>query len=77
MCPFMAPRFTSTQRVYQTRERRRRGQSLATVRLDPIERQKLAALGYLDGSLLAAKKGPAIDAAVEAYLSNRLAAETL
>jgi hypothetical protein len=25
MCPLMAPRFTSMQRVYQTRERRRRG----------------------------------------------------
>jgi len=73
----MAPRFTSTQRVQQTRERRRRGQSLATIRLDRIERQKLAALGYLDRSLLAAEKGPAIDAAVEAYLSDRLAAEAL
>jgi hypothetical protein len=39
----MAPRLTSTQRVYQTRERRRRGQALATIRLDPIGRQKLAA----------------------------------
>jgi hypothetical protein len=73
----MAPRLTSTQRVYRTRDRRRRGQSLATVRLDRVERQKLAALGYLDRSLLGADKGPAIDAAVEAYVSDRLAAEAL
>ena len=77
MWRFMAPRCTSTQRVYQTRERRRRGQALATIRVDRIERQKLVELGYLDRSLLGADKGPALDVAVEAYLSDRLAAEAL
>jgi hypothetical protein len=70
-------RFTAAERVRRTRERRRRGQAVATVRIDRIERQKLAALGYLDPSLLAAEKGPAIDAAVEAYLSDKLLKESV
>lgn len=59
----------------RTRDRRRRGQAYATIRIDRVELQKLAALGYLDGSLLGAEKGPAIDAAAEAYLSDKLAEE--
>jgi hypothetical protein len=70
-------RFTAAERVRRTRERRRRGQAVATVRVDRIERQKLAALGYLDRSLLAAEKGSAIDTAVEAYLSDKLLEESL
>ena len=70
-------RFTASERVRRTRERRRRGQAVATVRVDRIERQKLAALGYLDRSLLAAEKGSAIDTAVEAYLSDKLLEESL
>jgi hypothetical protein len=50
----------------RTRERRRRGQVLATVRLNQVELRKLAALGYLDQSLIGAEKGPALDAAAEA-----------
>lgn len=68
----MAQRFTSTQRVQRTRERRRRGQAFAVVRLDRLERRKLVALGYLDASSVDAEKGPAIDGAAEAYLSDRL-----
>lgn len=59
----------------RTRDRRRRGQAIAKVRIDTVERQKLVALGYLDHSLIGDEKGPAIDAAVEAYLSDKLAEE--
>ncbi len=68
---------TAAERMARTRERRRRGQVLATVRIDRIELRKLAALGYLDQSLIGAEKGPALDAALEAYFSDKLADETL
>lgn len=61
----------------RTRARRRRGQAFATIRIDRVERQKLVNLGYLDASLLGAEKGRALDAAAEAYLSDKLAGETV
>jgi hypothetical protein len=45
--------------------------------MDQVELRKLAALGYLDQSLIGAEKGPALDAAAEAYLSERLAVESI
>ena len=56
------------------RERRRRGIAIAKVRLGPIERKKLIALGYL-GADVAGDKSPAFDEAAEAYLSDKLAEE--
>jgi hypothetical protein len=67
-------RFTPAERVRRVRERRRRGQILATVRLGPVEAQKLAALGYLD-PVAPGAKGPALDTAAEAYISDKLAEE--
>jgi hypothetical protein len=46
------------------------------VRLGPVERKKLIALGYL-GSDVAGDKGPAFDVAAEAYLSDKLAEESV
>ncbi|MGA8820115.1 MAG: hypothetical protein WB624_22740 [Xanthobacteraceae bacterium] len=69
-----------------TRDHRRRnewracengaGKSIANakVRLGPVERKKLIALGYLRSDV-AGNKGPAFDVAAEAYLSDRLAEE--
>jgi hypothetical protein len=57
------------------RDRRQRGHAIAKVRLDPVEMQKLAALGYLDPGT-PGDKGPAFDAAAEAYLSDKLAEES-
>jgi hypothetical protein len=68
-------RLTKAQMMAGLRDRRRRGIAVAKVRLDPVERRKLIVLGYLDRSLLHGERGPAIDAAVEAYLSDRLAEE--
>jgi hypothetical protein len=59
----------------RTRERRRRGQVLATVRLDLVELRKLAWLGYPEAALIGADKGPAFDKAAEAYLYDKLAEE--
>jgi len=56
------------------RDRRRRGHLIATVRLDKIEMGKLATLGYLDPAQR--EKGPALDAAAEAYLSDKLVEES-
>jgi hypothetical protein len=63
---------TSTERMRRLRRRRRRGRAAAYVELDPIEIKKLVALGYLDPTA-SGDKGPAFDAAAEAYLSDRLA----
>ena len=46
----------------RTRERRRRSIEIAKVRLGPVERKKLIALGYL-GSDVSGHKGPAFDVA--------------
>jgi hypothetical protein len=74
---FGMARSTAAERMARTRERRRRGQVLATVRIDRIEMRKLASLGYPDPSLVGAGKGPALDAAAEDYLSDTLALETV
>ena len=60
----------------RTRERRRRGEAIAKLRLDPVERKKLIALGYLDADV-ADDKGPPFDRAAEAYLSDKLAEESV
>jgi hypothetical protein len=41
-----------------------------------MERKNLIALGYLDADV-AGTKGPAFDTAAEAYLSDKLAAESV
>lgn len=69
------PRHTAAERMARTRDRRRRGQAYATIRIDRAERKKLIRLGYLDPSLLGAEKGPALDRAAEAYWSDKLAEE--
>lgn len=61
---------TSTERSKRLRTRRRHGQLLAAVRIDRMEIRKLVALGYLDAPIAA--KGPALDAAVEAYFSDKI-----
>ena len=63
----------SRERQRRLRDRRRRGQSIAKVRLGRIEMKKLAALGYLPSAFVLAEKGPELDAAVEAFLSDKLA----
>jgi len=70
----MAPRFTIKERVAQHRARRRRGQVIARVRIDPVERGKLVALGYY---LPDDAECGALDAAVETYLSDKLAEESI
>lgn len=57
----------------RTRERRRRGQALAKVRIDRGEVLKLVTLGYLPKSLILIDKGVALDKAVEAFLSDQFA----
>lgn len=64
---------TSTERSKRLRGRRRRGEAIAIIRINRAERERLVALGYLDQSLLGAEKGPALDLAVEAYVSDELA----
>lgn len=71
----MPRRHTAAERMRRTRERRRRGQVLATVRVDLLELRKLAWLGYLDPAHIGADKGPAFDRAAEAHLSDKLAQE--
>jgi hypothetical protein len=71
----MPCRHTAAERMRRTRERRRRGQVLVTLRLDLLELRKLARLGYLDAALIGADKGLAFDKAAEAYLSDKLAEE--
>lgn len=61
------------ERKRRERDRRRRGQSTAKVRLDRVEMKKLAALGYLPSAFVLAEKGAEVDAAVEAFLSDKLA----
>ena len=58
------------------RERRRRGIAIARARLGPIELRKLIALGYLEADV-AGDKGPAFDHAATAYLSDKLAEESV
>ena len=58
------------------RERRRRSIAIAKVRLGPVERKKLIALGYL-GTDVGGDKGPALDVAAEAYLWDKLAEESI
>ena len=58
------------------RERRRRGIAIARARLGPIELRKLIALGYLEAGV-AGDKGPAFDHAATAYLSDKLAEESV
>ena len=65
---------SARERMARMRERRRRSIAIAKVRLGPVERKKLIALGYL-GADVAGDKGPAFDVAAEAYLSDRLAEE--
>jgi hypothetical protein len=69
----MAP-LTAAERMVRLRNRRRHGHLIATVRVDQIEMRKLAALGYLDPAQR--EKGPALDFAAEAYLSDKLAEES-
>ena len=54
------------------RERRQRSKAIAKVRLGPVERRKLSALGYLEDGV-AGDKGPAFDVAAEGYFSEKLA----
>lgn len=49
------------ERQRRLRERRRRGQSVAKVRVDRIEMKKLAALGYLPSAFVLAEKGSELD----------------
>ena len=67
---------SAAERMARTRERRRRSIAIAKVRLGPVERKKLIALGYL-GSDVSGHKGPAFDVAAEAYLSDKLAEESV
>ena len=46
------------------------------MRLGPVERKKLIALGYVDADV-AGDKGPPLDRAAEAYLSDKLAEESV
>ena len=64
---------SGAERVARFRARRRRGDLLAIVRVDQIEIRKLVALGYLDAPVPA--KGPTLDAAIEAYFSDKLIEE--
>ena len=63
---------SAAERMARTRERRRGGIAIARVRLGPVERKKLIALGYLDADV-AGDKGPPFDRAAEACLSDKLA----
>jgi hypothetical protein len=62
---------TTAERVARLRDRRRRGHVMVSIRLDQVEIGKLVALGYLDPARC--EKGPALDDAAEAYLSDCLA----
>jgi hypothetical protein len=64
---------SGAERVARFRARRRRGYVLAAVRVDRNEIRKLVALGYLDAPVTA--KGPTLDAAIEAYFSDKLIEE--
>jgi hypothetical protein len=64
---------TSAERMTRLRDRRQRGYVIVTVRLDQSEMRKLVALGYLDPAQR--HRGPALDAAAEAYFSDKLAEE--
>lgn len=67
---------TSTaERVTRLRARRRRGEVMATLWVNQAEIRKLIALGYLDADA-PREKGPALDAAVVAYFSDKLLGET-
>jgi hypothetical protein len=61
---------SSTERSKRLRKRRRRGHMLVTVEIDRLEARKLVALGYLDAGAM--DQGRALNAAVEAYLSDKL-----
>ena len=61
---------SSTERSKRLRKRRRRGHMLVRVQIDRLETRKLVALGYLDVGAMG--QGPALDAAVEAYLCDKL-----
>ena len=61
---------SGAERVARFRARRRRGYMLTTLRVDQIEIRKLVALGYLDAPVTA--RGPTLDAATEAYFSDKL-----
>ena len=65
---------TTAERMARLRDRRRRGYVMTSVRLDQLEIAKLVALGYLDPAQR--EKGPALDVAAEAYLSDSLADES-
>jgi hypothetical protein len=64
------------ERMQRTRARRRLDMAIAKVRLGPVEREKLVALGYLDADVTG-DKGPPFDRAAEAYLSDKLAEESV
>ena len=64
---------TKAQLMAALRERRQHGLAVVKVRLGRVERERLIELGYLDRSLVAAEKGPALNRAVEAFLSDELA----
>lgn len=70
ICTVMA---TPAERMTKTRRRRRLGQAVATITLERVEVRQLADLGYLDPSMAQAEKGRAIDQAVEAFVSDKLA----
>lgn len=69
-------RYTAAERMKRTRERRRRGQALAKIKVDREEVRKLVALGYLPKTLVMIDKGVALDKAVEAFLSDQFAEVT-
>jgi hypothetical protein len=60
---------SGAERVARFRARRRRGHLLAAVS-DRSEIRKLVALGYLDAPVTT--KGPVLDAAIEAYFSDKM-----
>jgi hypothetical protein len=64
---------SGAERVARFRARSRRGYMLAAVRVDWSEIRKLVALGYLDAPVTT--KGPVLDAAIEAYFSDKLVDE--
>jgi hypothetical protein len=69
--PSFVMKSSTAERVTRLRARRRRGEIIATLRVDQVELRKLVALGYLDPDA-PHEKGPALDAAVMAYFSDRL-----